>query len=106
MPGGYQVIARFAIGAALFGSSLVARADAVRCHIIYGGEDFAVNAPAVTDPYTVDSQKIGRYFAYRAVYVAEPARYAAVSLYLYSTFSGENVLIHEAKYPVSHANAH
>jgi len=106
MPGGYRVIARFAIGAALFGSSLVARADAVRCHIIYGGENFTVNAPAVTDPYTVDSQKIGRYFAFRAVYVAEPARYAAVSLYVYSTFSGENILIHEAKFPANHANAH
>ena len=106
MPGKYPVIARYALGVALFGSSVGAQADEVRCHIIYGGENFTVNAPAVTDPYTVDSQKIGRYFAFRAVYVAEPARYAAVSLYVYSTFSGESVLIHEVKFPVNQANAH
>ncbi len=99
------MIARPGIFALLLGASLAARADAVRCHIIYGGENFTVEAPAVADPYKVDSQKIGRYFAFRAVYVAEPARYAAVSLYVYSTAGGENVLIHEAKFPVTHVNA-
>lgn len=80
-------------------------ADSVGCHVIYGGENFMVTAQPTGDPYSVRGQKIGRYFEVRVAYVTEPAEFAALSVYVYATSSGESVLIHQAKYPASVANA-
>jgi hypothetical protein len=88
--------------AALFASP--AFADAVSCHIIYGGENFPVIAQATRDPYKASGQKIGRYFEFKAVYVTQPVELAAISLYVYATSSGESVLIHQAKYAAGVAN--
>lgn len=73
-------------------------ADSVACHIIYGGENFSVNAQPTADPYKVKGEKIGRYFEFKAVYATSPADLAAISIYVYGTSSGESVLIHQAKF--------
>jgi hypothetical protein len=81
-----------------------ALADAVHCHIIYGGENFPVIASATGDPYRAAGQKIGRYFEFKAVYVTKPEGVAAISLYVYATSSGESVLIHQAKFQAGITN--
>ena len=75
-----------------------AHAATVRCHIIYGGENFVVDAGPTTQPYRVAGRKIGRYFEFKASYVATPERAAAINLYTYSVVSGEPVLIHQSKH--------
>jgi len=80
-------------------------ADTVACHIIYGGENFTVNARATDDPYSVRGEKIGRYFEVKVAYVTEPAEFSTLSIYVYATSSGESVLIHQAKYPAEVRNA-
>ncbi|HTU65373.1 MAG TPA: hypothetical protein VMF52_05465 [Steroidobacteraceae bacterium] len=80
-------------------------ADSVACHIIYGGENFTVIGQQTDDPYTVRGEKIGRYFEMKVSYVTAPAGTAALSVYVYSTASGESVLIHQAKYPADVKNA-
>jgi hypothetical protein len=82
-----------------------AHADGVTCHIIYGGENFTVSAKPTGDPYSVRGEKIGRYFAVKVAYVTEPAEFAALSVYVYATSSGESVLIHQARYTTDVANA-
>lgn len=76
----------------------VAHAASVRCHIIYGGEDFTVDAAPNADPYRIDVRTIGRYFAFKASVVETPARAAAINLYTYSMVSGEPVPIQQIKY--------
>jgi hypothetical protein len=81
-----------------------AYADHVSCHIIYGGENFAVVAPPTDDPYRVEGRKIGRYFEFKAAYVTAPADLAAISVYVYATSSGESVLIHQVKFAADVTN--
>jgi hypothetical protein len=73
-------------------------ADSVACHIIYGGENFSVNAQPTAEPYKIKGEKIGRYFEFKAVYATSPADLAAISIYVFGTSSGESVLIHQAKF--------
>jgi hypothetical protein len=80
-------------------------ADSVTCHIIYGGENFTVIAQPTGDPYQVKGEKIGRYFEFKASYVTSPADLSALGIYVYSTASGESVLVHQVKYPVTVMNA-
>ena len=75
-----------------------ADASGVRCHIVYGGEDFTIDATPTTQPYRAESVKIGRYFEFKASYVAAPERAAAINLYVYAIASGEPVPIHQAKH--------
>ena len=75
-----------------------AHADDVRCHIVYGGESFTVDAAPTDRPYSVPAQKIGRYFEFKAVYTNAPPRAAAINLYVYAIASGEPVPIHQAKH--------
>jgi hypothetical protein len=70
----------------------------VRCHIIYGGENFTVEAVPTANAYRVPVTPIGRYFAFRATQVDTPARVAAINTYTYSVVSGEPVLLHQAKH--------
>jgi hypothetical protein len=86
-------------------ASAPALADAVVCHVTYGGEAFTVEAQPTADPYTVRGEKIGRYFELKVAYVTAPAGLTALSIYVYSTAGGESVLIHEAKYPADVRNA-
>jgi hypothetical protein len=73
-----------------------ASAATARCHVIYGGENWTIDAVPTAQPYLATGQKIGRYFEFRLVYVDQPATGAAIKIYTYSTFSGESVLIHQA----------
>ncbi len=93
-----------ALCAALSMHAVSARADAVRCHVIYGGEEFAAVAQPGGDPYSIEAQRIGRYFEFKVAYVTTPAAYSALAVYVYATASGEPVLVHEAKFPVGIAN--
>ena len=86
-------------------SSAPALADTAVCHVIYGGENFTVKAQPTGDPYSVRGEKIGRYFEVKVAYVTAPAGFAALSVYVYATASGESVLIHQAKYPADVPNA-
>lgn len=90
----------------LAGPGLAAAAgDSVTCHIIYGGENFTVEARPAAEPYSLQGVKIGRYFEVKVSYVTTPAEFAALSIYVYATASGESVLIHQAKYPADIRNA-
>ena len=75
-----------------------ALADDVRCHIVYGGEAFTVDAAPTDRPYSAAPRKIGRYFEFKAVYVSAPPHAAAINLYVYAIASGEPVPIHQAKH--------
>lgn len=94
----FQWIAASAVFCAAQLCAANAHADSVRCHIIYGGENFTVDAAPTSTPYQVPAQKIGRYFDFKASYVAAPERAAAINLYVYALASGEPVLIHQAKH--------
>ena len=80
-------------------------ADTAVCHVIYGGENFTVKAAPTDDPYAVRGEKIGRYFEVKVSYVTTPAEFSALSVYVYSTASGESILVHQAKYPADVKNA-
>lgn len=100
------VIRRAFAAAAVLGACIVpSYAGSVACHIIYGGESFTVSAEPMRDPYSVRGEKIGRYFEVKVSYVTEPAEFAALSVYVYATASGDPVLIHQAKYAADVANA-
>jgi len=92
------------LAAAIAGGS-PAFADTTVCHVVYGGESFTVSAQPTGDPYTVRGEKIGRYFEVKVAYVTAPAEFAALSVYVYSTASGDSVLVHQAKYPADVRNA-
>jgi hypothetical protein len=73
-----------------------ANAGTARCHVIYGGENWTVDATPTDQPYRVEGKKIGRYFEFKLVYVDLPATGAAIKVYTYATISGESVLVHQA----------
>jgi hypothetical protein len=75
-----------------------AQAAKVDCHVLYGGEEWTIDASPSANAYHVPEHTIGRYFAFKATYVAEPGRAAAINLYTYSIVSGTPVLIHQAKH--------
>lgn len=79
-------------------------ADSVRCHVLYGGEEFVEIAQPTGDPYAVEARRIGRYFEFKVAYVTMPAEFSALSVYVYATASGEPVLVHEAKFPAGIGN--
>ena len=87
---------------ALLGVALLAPAGAhaakVECQIIYGGENFTVDATPAANAYDVPEKNIGRYFAFKATYVAAPERAAAINIYTYSVVTGVPVLIHQTKH--------
>jgi hypothetical protein len=73
-----------------------AMAAGVRCHIIYGGENFSVDATPTNDPYRVESVKIGRYFAFKLVYAQLPKTGESIKAYVYGMSTGVPVPIHQA----------
>jgi hypothetical protein len=73
-----------------------AQAAAARCHIIYGGEEWTVEAAPTADPYKVEGRKIGRYFEFKLVYAELPTTGAFIRAYTYGMSSGDPVLIHQA----------
>ena len=75
-----------------------AAADGVRCHIIYGGEEWTVDATPTAAPYRAEGRKIGRYFEFKLAYVDQPATGKSIRVYTYGMSTGEPVLIHQALY--------
>jgi hypothetical protein len=68
------------------------------CTTLYGGEATSVSVAPTSDPYSVAPQQLGERFAWRAVYVTEPADQATLSIYAYALTDDHPTLIHEAKY--------
>ena len=73
-----------------------ANAGTARCHVIYGGENWTIDAMPTDQPYLAEGRKIGRYFEFKLVYVQQPATGASIKIYTYSTISGESVLVHQS----------
>ena len=73
-----------------------AMATGVRCHIIYGGENFTVDAAPTADPYRVETVKIGRYFTFKLVYAKSPVTGESIKAYVYGVSTGTPVPIHQA----------
>lgn len=73
-----------------------ANAGTARCHVIYGGENWTIDAMPTNQPYLAEGRKIGRYFEFKLVYVQQPATGASIKIYTYSTISGESVLVHQS----------
>ena len=86
--------------AAVFALLALACSDAmaagVRCHVIYGGENFTVDAAPTRDPYRAESVKIGRYFEFKLVYAKLPVTGESIKAYVYGVSSGTPVPIHQA----------
>lgn len=76
--------------------AMQAQAASVRCHIVYGGEHFTVDAAPTDDPYRATGTKVGRYFEFKPVYVDRVATGKAVKVYVYGMATGQPVLIHAA----------
>ena len=86
---------RIALSALLAVACTDATAAGVRCHIVYGGEDFTIDAAPTRDPYRVESVKIGRYFEFRLVYAALPVTGESVKATLYGVSTGTPVPIQQ-----------
>jgi hypothetical protein len=79
-------------------TSLTAHADTVRCHVIYGGETWTLDAAPTTTPYQTRNQAIGRYFEFKLINAELPNTGRFVRIYTYAMSSGDPVLIHQASY--------
>ena len=77
-------------------ASTDADASGVRCHIIYGGENFTIDATPTNDPYRVGNVKIGRYFEFKLVYAKSPVTGESIKAYVYGVSTGVPVPIHQA----------
>ena len=77
-------------------ASTDADASGVRCHIIYGGENFTIDATPTNDPYRVGNVKIGRYFEFKLVHAKLPVTGESIKAYVYGVSTGVPVLIHQA----------
>jgi hypothetical protein len=95
-----RIAPQIALFAALLGltAATAAHANTVRCHLIYGGEEWQIDAQPTAQPYTVASRKIGRYFEFKLVFADLPDQGQFVRTYTYGTSSGTPVLIHQASF--------
>ena len=82
--------------ALLASACLEATAASVRCHVIYGGEDFTVDAAPTSDPHRVGNVKIGRYFEFKLVHAKLPVTGESIKAYVYGVSTGVPVPIHQA----------
>ena len=74
------------------------QAGEVRCHVIYGGEEWIVDAAPTATPYKVANRKIGRYFEFKVVQAELPSAGRFVRIYTYGISTGDPVLIHQASF--------
>ena len=87
---------RIALSALLAVASANAMATGARCHIVYGGENFTIDAAPTGDPYRVENVKIGRYFEFKLVYAKLPVTGESIKAYDYGVSTGTPVPIHQA----------
>jgi len=71
-------------------------AEAVACHVTYGGETRVLQARPVASPYGVAVEKVGSYFLFRVVFQKEPADLAAIKVYVLATRDSGPTPIHQA----------
>ena len=74
------------------------RQPAVVCHVTYGGETKRLEFPATQSPYTVKPVDVAGRFAFKAIYLREPARARSISLYAYERTDAGDRLIQEGMY--------
>lgn len=87
------------VGCLLLGlASCDAAGVGARCHVIYGGEEWTIDAMPTAQPYRVEGKKIGRYFEFKLVYADQPTTGQSIGIYTYGMSTGEPVLIHQALY--------
>lgn len=91
-----RAMRRFASIALLALASTDALATGVRCHVIYGGENFTIDATPTSDPYRVENVKIGRYFEFKLVYAKLPVTGESIKATVYGVSTGTPVPIHQA----------
>lgn len=71
---------------------------AVVCHVTYGGEAKRLEFRATQSPYRVKPVDVAGRFAFKAIYMREPARARSVSLYAYERTDAGDKLIQEGQY--------
>ncbi|RTL54352.1 MAG: hypothetical protein EKK46_08240 [Rhodocyclaceae bacterium] len=83
---------------ALLCHAAAASAEAVECHIRYGGEEKVLLAEPVSSPYAVPAVQVGSYFRLRVVNQSSPADLSSIKVYTYADRDDAPVLIHQASY--------
>jgi hypothetical protein len=71
------------------------QAQAVRCHMTYGGATKAFTIPPVRNELDAPVQAEGSYFIFRVVNLVEPIDLAAVKVYVYANADNGPRLIHQ-----------
>ena len=74
------------------------RQSAVVCQVSNGGDTNRLEFTATPSPYTVKAVDVAGRFAFKAIYLREPARARAISLYAYERTDAGDRLIQEGKY--------
>lgn len=69
----------------------------VRCTVTYADLPVVVDVRPTTDPYRVEAVPVGTRFAFRAVWVAEPAGQAALDLTVFHTTKDGDVPLTQVK---------
>jgi hypothetical protein len=89
------------------GCQRAAPAGALRCTFVYGGTEQTQDFAVTKDPYTAVPVSIADRFAFKAVYLREPADLASVNLYAYAHVEGssELTLLHQTKYRAPYPSA-
>lgn len=86
-----------------------APAPSLRCTVTYADEPVVIDVRPTTDPYRVQAVPVGRRFAFRAVWMAEPAERAALDLTVLHVTKGGDVPLAQVKlvppYPDASADA-
>ena len=69
----------------------------LHCTCTYADEPVVVDVRPTTDPYRVEAVPVGRRFAFRAVWVAEPADQAALTLTVFHRAKDGDVPLTQVK---------
>lgn len=81
-----------------------APAPSLRCTCTYADEPVVVDVTPTAEPYRVEAVPVGARFAFKAVWVTEPADRAGLNLYAYHRTKTGDVLLGEVKlrppYPI------
>ncbi len=72
-----------------------AQAQAIRCHMTYGGQTKAFTIAPVKNEWDAPVQAEGSYFIFRAINLVEPLDLAAVKVYVYANADNGPRLIHQ-----------
>jgi len=86
-------------GALWWGTVGCGRSDnAVVCTVTYGGQAQRLEFPATNEPYAVKAVDVAGRFRFKAIYIREPWRAAAINVYAYAQADAGDALLQEGKY--------